>query len=649
MSEHTNDNQERIVEDAVRQFVDAQMAGREPDIDGLVRQYPDCADQIRQVIANIRQVDALFDSLTQAESSDCEAIDGIHNLVGERIARFHVTDIIGRGGMGVVYLAQDTKLNRSVAVKCIQTGLPADTTARVRFRREAKLLASLNHPNIAAIYEIIEQEEDSDYLILEYVPGETLAERLARDRLALDEILSIGLQVAEAISAAHKKGIVHRDLKPGNIKITPEGRIKVLDFGLAKALAGEGKESEVTATQVGHVVGTPAYMSPEQARGAPTDYRTDIWAFGCLLYQMLTSHLPFEGDSAPEILARVIERNPDWRLLPHHMPSNIRTLVRQCLEKDPDQRLEDIDTASREIHKIQARSSGQGTKSGTSGRKTAIIATLLVLGCGAVFVGTTLRRRTPPSSQSKTDDSLAASRPTSVPRQGLVAHWTMDNVDGMTIPDSSGNGHHGTVRPGMPIFVDGPIGLGKALYTNGENPSKRCIYCGRWNPSEKIGQLSIALWVKWDGPNGKGQVLVSKRDEYEVDKMMWQLSIHPNEHWVMLVQCGSQNWNGDIILQQGQWTHVAVTFDGTTKIVYFDGQEVGRGVFSFGTKINATISIGGADFNEEGGWRSYDVFHGALDDIRLYDRTLTPQEVYALSAKAEYQPEHLAQQELTAQ
>ncbi len=638
MSEQADDNQEKVIEDAVRQFVDAQIAGEELDVDVLVGRHPECADQIRHMIANIRRVDGLFQNLTEAEPSDFEAIDGIQNLVGEHIGHFHITDIIGRGGMGVVYLAQDTKLNRSVAIKCIQTGSPADTTARVRFRREAKLLASLNHPNIAAIYDIIEQEEESDYLILEYVPGDTLAERLARDRLTLDEMLSVGLQVAEAISAAHKKGIIHRDLKPGNIKITPEGRIKVLDFGLAKALAGEGKKSEITATQVGHVIGTPAYMSPEQARGAATDYRTDIWAFGCLLYQMLTRHLPFEGDSAPEVLARVIERNPDWRLLPHHTPSNIRALVRQCLEKDTDQRLEDISTACIEINRTRSQSSAKAaTRKGLAGsrRKMAFIVALAILAVLAIWL--VLKQRARMSPERTTNEPTTEDTATAIFPQEPVAHWTMDDVDGMTIPDSSGNGHHGTVRPGMPIFVEGPIGFGKALYANGENPSKRCIYCGRWNPSEKTGQLSVALWVKWDGPNGKGQVLVSKRDEYHVNEMMWQLGIQPDEHWVMLVQCGSQNWNGNVILRQGQWTHVTVTFDGTTKIVYFDGQEVGRGVFSFGTKTDATISIGGADFNEEGGWRSYDVFHGALDDIRLYNRALTPQEVYALSA-AEHQP-----------
>jgi TolB-like protein len=227
--------------------------------------------------------------------------------------------------------------------------LQADSTAQTRFRREAELLASLNHPNIAAIHDIIEQDEGAGYLILEYVPGETLAQRIAREPLKLEQTLSIGQQVAEAVSAAHEKGVVHRDLKPGNIKITPEGKVKVLDFGLAKATSRQDKNQGTAITQPGHVIGTPAYMSPEQACGKPTDKRSDIWSFGCLMYEMLTGHLPFEGQTATEILARIIEREPDWQMLPQDTPSNIRVLLRRCLEKDPRRRLRDIGDAGIEI------------------------------------------------------------------------------------------------------------------------------------------------------------------------------------------------------------------------------------------------------------------------------------------------------------
>jgi serine/threonine protein kinase len=211
-----------------------------------------------------------------------------------------------------------------------------NTTARTRFQREAKLLASLNHPNIAVIHDIIEQEA-LGYLVLEYVPGQTLAERITKGPLKLQETLTIALQVAEAVAAAHEHDVIHRDLKPGNIKITPEGNVKVLDFGLAKAVGVEPSEKPTTVTQPGRVIGTPAYMSPEQACGKETDHRTDIWSFGC------------ESETATEIMARIIEREPDWDLLPQETPANIRVLLRRCLEKEPRRRLRDIGDAAIEI------------------------------------------------------------------------------------------------------------------------------------------------------------------------------------------------------------------------------------------------------------------------------------------------------------
>ena len=349
MATTNNDDRERDFKEAVWQFLEAYLHGSTPDIEELVREYPEFEDQIRQKITEFREVNTLFDFLSRADESDFEGTLISENLIGRKIGSFEITKIIGRGGMGVVYLAHDTKLKRSVAVKSIPVALACDTTARSRFRREAELLASLNHPNIAVIHEIIE-EEKSGYLILEYVPGETLAERITHEPFNLEEALSIGRQVAEAISAAHDKSIIHRDLKPGNIKITPDGRVKVLDFGLAKALASGGKSSEITENQPDRVIGTPAYMSPEQSRGKPIDKRSDIWSFGCIMYQMLTGQLPFEGETATDTLARIIEREPDWEALPQETPTNIRTLLRRCLEKKPQQRLQDIGDAVIEIN-----------------------------------------------------------------------------------------------------------------------------------------------------------------------------------------------------------------------------------------------------------------------------------------------------------
>jgi len=344
-----DDDQDSSLDQAVQQFIDARLRGQEPDIDEFVRQYPEFEEQIRQKLQNIQRINSLFDSLVQADECDFEVAEAGHDLVGQKVGSFEIVEMVGRGGMGVVYLARDTKLDRSVAIKSMPSEMAADSTKRTRFRREARLLASLNHPNIGTIHDIIEQKEGASYLVLEYVPGQTLAQRIAREPLKLEEAFSIGQQIAEAVSAAHKKGVIHRDLKPGNIRITPDGRVKVLDFGLAKAPISEGKKSDITATEPGHIIGTPAYMSPEQARGNPVDHRSDIWSFGCVLYEMLTGHSPFESDTATDTLARIIEREPDWQALPQETPMNIRTLLRRCLEKDPYQRLGNIADAAVEI------------------------------------------------------------------------------------------------------------------------------------------------------------------------------------------------------------------------------------------------------------------------------------------------------------
>jgi len=348
MAAHKNDNRVDSLDEVLTRFVNAYEQGKQPDIDELVEQYPQYEAHIRRRIGGLREIDALFDSIVKTNADDFEKAARERDLVGQTIGNFEIIEMIGRGGMGVVYLARDTKLKRSVAVKSMPANLAGDSTSRMRFRREAELLASLNHPYIAVIYEIIEQDQ-SGYLILEYIAGETLTRRMAREPLSVEQALSIGQQIAQAISAAHKKGIVHRDLKPGNIKVTPDGRIKVLDFGLAKPSSSDDKKNEITVTQSGHVIGTPAYMSPEQARGDEADQRTDIWSFGCIMYQMLTGQLPFEGRTATDILARIIEREPDWRLLPEETPANIRTLLRHCLEKDPEKRLGNITDATVQI------------------------------------------------------------------------------------------------------------------------------------------------------------------------------------------------------------------------------------------------------------------------------------------------------------
>jgi serine/threonine-protein kinase len=277
-------------------------------------------------------------------------------VIGRQIGPYAIHARLGSGGMGEVYGARDTKLGREVAIKILPRLLTTDPERRARFDREARLLASLNHPHIGAIYGV-EDMDGTPALILELVDGDTLADRLTRGHIAISEALTIARQIADALEAAHEKGIIHRDLKPANIKITPDGVVKVLDFGLAKAAGGDASGPDLTqsptltfgGTRDGVILGTPAYMSPEQARGKPVDKRTDLWAFGCVLYEMLTSRPAFAGDTISDTIARILERDPDWRALPAGTPPSVTRLVQRCLDKDPKRRLHDIADARIEI------------------------------------------------------------------------------------------------------------------------------------------------------------------------------------------------------------------------------------------------------------------------------------------------------------
>jgi eukaryotic-like serine/threonine-protein kinase len=269
---------------------------------------------------------------------------------GTRLGPYEVLSPLGAGGMGEVYRARDTQLDRDVAIKALPQAFLGDLERLARFEREAKMLAALNHPAIASIYGLAESGTER-LLVLEFVPGETLAERLASGPLPIDEALAMSRQIAEALEAAHEKGIVHRDLKPANVKVTPAGKVKVLDFGLAKAFDGEAsaggdlsRSPTITAgaTQQGVILGTAPYMSPEQARGKVVDRRTDIWAFGCLMYELLTGRRAFEGETVSDVIVSVLSREPDWSALPPATPERVTNLVRRCLRKDPARRLHDI-------------------------------------------------------------------------------------------------------------------------------------------------------------------------------------------------------------------------------------------------------------------------------------------------------------------
>ena len=271
---------------------------------------------------------------------------------GSRLGPYEVVGQIGAGGMGEVYQATDSRLKRAVAIKILPAPVAADADRLARFRREAEVLAALNHPNIAAIYGL-EETESGIALVMELVEGPTLADRIRQGALPADEALQIARQIADALEAAHDIGIVHRDLKPANIKVRPDGTVKVLDFGLAKAIEPAGRSDRVppcrmsptittpAMTQAGMILGTAAYMSPEQARGRVVDRRTDIWAFGCVLFEMLTGRRAFDGEDVTETLAAIVKETPAWSALPP-LPPLVGLFLKQSLEKDPRKRLGDI-------------------------------------------------------------------------------------------------------------------------------------------------------------------------------------------------------------------------------------------------------------------------------------------------------------------
>jgi serine/threonine protein kinase len=274
---------------------------------------------------------------------------------GARLGPYEIVSAIGAGGMGEVYRAHDSRLGRDVAIKILPEHFVADPERVARFQREAQVLAALNHPNIAIIHDI-QHEDGMGALVLELVEGPTLADKIADGPIALAEALDTARQIADAVEIAHEQGIIHRDLKPANIKLRPDGTVKVLDFGLAKENAASNSTSSMSptlsspaATQAGIILGTAAYMSPEQARGKPADRRSDVWAFGCVLYEMLTGARAFEGDDVTDVLAAVIRGEPEWQKLPADTPPGIRKLLQRCLVKDRRERLTDMGSVRLEI------------------------------------------------------------------------------------------------------------------------------------------------------------------------------------------------------------------------------------------------------------------------------------------------------------
>lgn len=312
------------------------------------------------------------------------------------IGPFKIERELGRGGMGEVYLARDSRLDRQVAIKALPAHLAQDPDRLARFQREARVLASLNHPGIGAIYGL-EEVGERQYLILEFVEGETLADRLSNGPIPVDESLSLAKQIAEALEVAHEKGVIHRDLKPANVMVTPDGAVKVLDFGLARTADAAGSTAAIGATDSptlpiqsptipGAIMGTAGYMSPEQARGKPVDKRSDIFSFGCVLYEMLTGAGPFPGETATDSLGAILHREPDWTRVPAATPVRAHEVVRNCLAKDRRNRLQDIGDARLELERAI---SGQEWVSTTRGERATRLSPLrwsLVTVAGAALL-----------------------------------------------------------------------------------------------------------------------------------------------------------------------------------------------------------------------------------------------------------------------
>jgi eukaryotic-like serine/threonine-protein kinase len=333
-------------------------------------------------------------------------------VLGQTLLHYQITAKLGQGGMGEVYRATDTKLDREVAIKVLPTAFAQDRERLARFEREAKVLAQLNHPNIASVHGF-DQHEGTRFLVMEHVDGEDLSQRLKRGPLSVDESIEIGKQIAEGLEAAHAKGIIHRDLKPANIKVSSEGQVKVLDFGLAKATVesavpsglGEAQASGFDSdsptitnafTQPGTILGTAAYMSPEQAKGKAVDQRTDVWAFGCVLFECLTGSRAFVGEDATDTLAGIIKGEPDWKAV-SRMPTAIRLLLRKCLAKDRHARLQSIDDARIDLdfalnEPEEERSQAQEPAGLWGGQSRGTLIVLLIitflLGAGGVYVFT---------------------------------------------------------------------------------------------------------------------------------------------------------------------------------------------------------------------------------------------------------------------
>ncbi len=380
---------------------------------------------------------------------------------GTKLGQYQIRSHIGAGGMGEVYLARDTKLDRDVAIKVLPESMAHEEERRVRFEREAKLLASLNHSNIAAIYGF-EDIDGTNFLVLEYVEGETLAQRLKRGPLSVEESLGTAKQIAEALEAAHEKGVIHRDLKPANVMVRPDGTAKVLDFGLARAAAGKSNgvpsshdASTITAdtTRPGIVLGTAGYLSPEQARGLPVDQRTDIFAFGCVTYEMLTGRRLFAGKTFSDSISSTLNLEPDWTVLPAETPVSVRLLLKRCLAKDCKRRLQAIGDARLELDDVASGESLPASPVGPRRTSFRMLVALPWVLCGmlAIVLFITLggeRNEPTPTATDSENWQISLGQDTSIGWSDTASTWSKVGYSRLLAISRDGRRIIQTVRQG---------------------------------------------------------------------------------------------------------------------------------------------------------------------------------------------------------
>jgi hypothetical protein len=438
---------------------------------------------------------------------------------GTRLGPYEIVAALGAGGMGEVYRARDARLQRDVAIKALPAEFAQDPAHLARFEREARLLASLSHPNIAAIFGL-EESAGARYLVLELIEGETLSTRLARGPLSVDEAVEIGRHIAAGVEAAHESGVVHRDLKPGNIMLTPGGAVKVLDFGLARGATEPGSGAVSLdaltlthpATAPGVILGTAAYMSPEQARGKPVDRRTDVWSFGCVLFECLAGRRVFEGETTSDLLARILEREPDWSALPARTPPHLVHLLRRCLTKDPQLRLRDVGEARIALSGGSAEVAGDPPARAPA-QRAWIVPVAAALVAALVTAGTIVALRPAPAvdavrryAMAIPDLDLRAYAPLAITRDGgAIAYdaggrvWIrrLEQTDPIEVPGSEGGRAPFWSWDGTSIG----FGAGGKVWTFTPGTEQSRLVCdapgngrllgGAWGPD---GRIVFAVW-----------------------------------------------------------------------------------------------------------------------------------------------------------